>query len=438
MAIKQMLSNLGLSSLEKLDSPLQWIDWNQRIKDALSLGGYSTIFRYPDKPNRRPTEDEDKFESRLEKWEEAQAQACSLIRSYCNQNARDLIRDINTATEMLNKLEAHYTPKGSAIFQALDLKYQSLSLADCKDINHFSEQLKAFRNELHALSDECKISGPHFINKFITSLGPSYDNFCRNFYQNHKLLSEKCADGTTIKAVTFEEAVMAAEMEEQAWKNNQQITALVTHQVQGSRSSKFCSHCVALGEYGKGHTKHECWKLHPEKKTTYDARRRARRNQKDRRQGLKAKNESDATLEHIGAVVAQAPLPVAEPRRLPGTERNILMPAAQSPIGQTFLQVHWLVDTGCSNHTTWRKDVFLPGTLKFYSGDAMQGFGGLSKRPYMIGTAQVACRVRGSLVYLQLTDCFYHPQAGCNIISTAQLRKKGATLCFTDSPPVLQ
>lgn len=65
----------------------------------------------------------------------------------------------------------------------------------------------------------------------------------------------------------------------------------------------------------------------------------------------------------------------------------------------------------------------------------MQGFGGLSKRPYMIGTAQVACKVQGSLVYLQLTDCFYHPQAGCTIISTAQLRKRGATLCFTNSPP---
>lgn len=78
MATKQMLTNLGLSSLEKLDSPLQWIDWNQRIKDALSIGGYSKIFRCPDKPTQRSTEDDDKFESRLEKWEEAQAQACSL------------------------------------------------------------------------------------------------------------------------------------------------------------------------------------------------------------------------------------------------------------------------------------------------------------------------------------------------------------------------
>jgi hypothetical protein len=65
----------------------------------------------------------------------------------------------------------------------------------------------------------------------------------------------------------------------------------------------------------------------------------------------------------------------------------------------------------------------------------MQGFGGLSKQPHMIGTAQVSCKVQGSLVHLQLTDCFYHPQAGCNIISTAQLRKRGATFTFTKSPP---
>ena len=299
-----MLSGLSLAAIEKLDSTLQWINWNQRIKDALTLGGYSMIFRHPDKPIQKLSEDEDTFESRLEKWEEAQAQACSLIRSHCNQNARDIISDTSIATEMLNKLEVRYTPKGSAIFQALDLKYQSLSLADCRDITHFSEQLKAFRNDLHALSDECKISEPHFINKFITSLGPNYDTFCRNFYQNHRLLSESSADETVTRAVTFEEAVMAAEMEEQAQKNNQQAAALVAHQVQEHKPSKVCSHCVALGENGKGHTKDDCWKLHPDKKKLYDARVRARRHQRDKRQDLKAQKENDTTTPHIGAVVA--------------------------------------------------------------------------------------------------------------------------------------
>ena len=265
-----MLTGSSLSAIQQLNNSLQWIDWSQHIKDHLTLAGYSKVFRHPKQPSQRPAEDDDKFESRLEKWEEAQAHACFLIRSHCNQRARGIISNTNTAVEMLIKLEARYTPKGSVIFQALDLKYQSLSLADCRDITHFSEQLKAYRNDLHMLSDECKIGEPQFINKFITSLGPCYDTFCRNFYQNHNLLSEKSADGTTVKAVTFEEAVMVAEMEEQTQKNSQQVTALAADQVQRSRLFKLCSNYVTPGDHGKRQNKNDCWKLQPEKKKVYD------------------------------------------------------------------------------------------------------------------------------------------------------------------------
>ena len=39
---------------------------------------------------------------------------------------------------------------------------------------------------------------------------------------------------------------MAAEMEEQAQENNQQVTALVAHQVHVNRPCKLCSHLLEL------------------------------------------------------------------------------------------------------------------------------------------------------------------------------------------------
>lgn len=137
------------------------------------------------------------------------------------------------------------------MFQALDLKYQPLSLAYCRDITHFYEQLKAYRNGLHVLSNECKISELHFVDKYNTSLGPRYDAFSRNLYQDHKLIFETSADGTTAKAIAFEKAVIAVEREEQTQKNNQQVTALIAHQVQKHKPSRFCSKRVTSGHRSK-------------------------------------------------------------------------------------------------------------------------------------------------------------------------------------------
>ena len=69
------------------------------------------MFRNPTRPSRKPTEDDNNFESRLEDWEEAQAQACSLNRSHCNRSTRGIVSNANTTIEMLTKPKVHYTLK---------------------------------------------------------------------------------------------------------------------------------------------------------------------------------------------------------------------------------------------------------------------------------------------------------------------------------------
>jgi hypothetical protein len=105
----------------------------------------------------------------------------------------------------------------SAIFQQLDRRYHDLTLAECKGVSDFAEQLQEARNELLELDETCLIGEPHFVNKFLSGLGPSFDIFLTSFYQTHSLIPER-GDKNEIatKAVTFETAVIAAEKEEQS------------------------------------------------------------------------------------------------------------------------------------------------------------------------------------------------------------------------------
>ncbi|KAH7394706.1 hypothetical protein BKA66DRAFT_381829, partial [Pyrenochaeta sp. MPI-SDFR-AT-0127] len=64
--------------------------------------------------------------------------------------------------------------------------------------------------------ETCKISEPHFVNRFLTGLGDNYNVFLASFYQNNRLIPERDAQNVITKdAVTFDEAVIAAEKAEQ-------------------------------------------------------------------------------------------------------------------------------------------------------------------------------------------------------------------------------
>ena len=83
----------------------------------------------------------------------------------------------------------------------------------------FAEKLRKAKNELLPLHSSCKIGEPHFIHKFLSSLGPSFDIFYGTFSQTLSLLPIKATDETVnTAAVTFDETVIAAKKEEQRLK----------------------------------------------------------------------------------------------------------------------------------------------------------------------------------------------------------------------------
>jgi hypothetical protein len=418
-----------LEQIPLLEGPSGYMKWKQKIEDWLGLYGYGRLLREQTvQPTRRDRESDNEYLNRAEIWEEKQERGYSAIRSRCGLNAREELKGVSRVDVALAKLKSRFQPKGSAIFQQLDQNYTGLTLEQCKSVSEFAEKLRTARNEIHLLDETCKISEPHFVNKFLTGLGDSYNVFLTSFYQNNRLIPERDAQNVIIKdAVTFDEAVIAAEKEEQRQRfreRNREETALVAQR----RPELYCPHC------GKNsHTRDECWELYPELKARAMAERASRRR---KREELKSRrNEREGAGNTAATPVSNLAF---QNEWAPAIEQGLsfafpaVSPSTASPGVSQLLEDNWVVDSGCTSHSSCRKSVFLPGSLRTYNGPPVNGFGGSRQQPTMIGTAIVACDSNERRELLTLSDTLYHPNAGCNLISISQLRKKGAKLGFSN------
>ena len=217
----------GLQNIAKLESTAGWTKFNQEMKDYLAMNGFGDLLgRNKDRPLDQGTLSPKEFEAKQEAWLDKQERACAAVRSRLGYNAREEVKDKAVLDEMFLGLKKRFRPTGSAIFQHLDRWYHELTLAECKGVSDFAENLREARNELLELDKTCVIGEPHFVNKFLAGLGPDYDIFLTSFYQTHSLIPEWGeGDQLAVQAVTFEEAVMAAEREEQSQKVREEKTA---------------------------------------------------------------------------------------------------------------------------------------------------------------------------------------------------------------------
>ncbi|KAF1981047.1 hypothetical protein K402DRAFT_343196, partial [Aulographum hederae CBS 113979] len=210
-----VISTSSLGSIAILESPAGWIKWHREISDYIGIVGYGDLLGRNRSPPAKGALSDDKWEDRKEAWHSKQDKACSAIKSRLDFNARKEVNGLDTLETVLNKLKTRYKPTGSAIFQELDRRYHELTLADCTGVNHFASQLRKARAELLELDSDCAVGEPHFVNKFLTGLGPDYKPFLTAFYQNHQLIPTRKDDGeVTAKAVTLDEALVLAEREE--------------------------------------------------------------------------------------------------------------------------------------------------------------------------------------------------------------------------------
>ncbi|KAI8397508.1 hypothetical protein FOFC_20780 [Fusarium oxysporum] len=375
-ASKESTGTLGnLASIPKLESTAEWINWDREMKDHLTVSGYGDLFkRNKEKPTGAGAETIEKIDN----WLSKQERACGAVLNRLGYNAREQVKNKETVTEMFSELEKRFKPKGSAVFQELDRRYNTLTLDQCSGVMNFAERLREAQSELLQLDETCKIGRPQFINKFLTGLGPEYEVFLTAFYQNHNLLPERGPNGEVTKpAVTFEIALSAAEQEEmnlqQREKDKIQQTALLAraHSNRKDRTIQTCDHCNK-----PGHTKAGCFGLHPDLLEEFRKKRTFRNERRETKLGKRKENSSPPQLdENYTAAVSflntafisfqpQFGLAASEPSKL-------------------LERIH-VLDSGASSHTFCHRQNFT--SLEKFTGPAINGIAGSAIMPEGQGT----------------------------------------------------
>ncbi len=268
---------ISLSTLSILESSFQWVKWSRDIKDYLTMTGFGDLLVRSASLPEQSIFSAEIWEVKKESWTAKQERTCAVMRNRLGYNACESVKLLVTVATILSKIELRFRATGSAVFFFLDREYHELTLADCTGVMDYSEKLRKAKNELLELDSSCKIGEPHFVHKFLSGLGTGYKIFLATFSQTHSLIGATAADGfAVVGAVTFDEAVMAAEKEEQRMKHQEEPESAYigigtkTNPDQVTLNVPYCTHC-----HKNYHTATDCWALHPDlKKQSNNKKRR--------------------------------------------------------------------------------------------------------------------------------------------------------------------
>ena len=241
---------ISLFTLLILESSSQWVKWSRDIKDYLTMTGFGDLLTRNASLSKQSTLSAETWEAKKEFWTAKQERTCAVIRNRLGYNVRKSVKLLATIATILNKIELRFRPTGSAVFVSLDREYHEVTLADCTGVMDYAKKLRKAKNKLLKLDSSCKIGEPHFVHKFLSGLSTRYEIFLATFSQTHSLIGTTAADGiAAVTAVTFDEAVMAAEKEEQRMKHQEEPksayigTGTKTNPDQVTLNVAYCTHC---------------------------------------------------------------------------------------------------------------------------------------------------------------------------------------------------
>lgn len=256
----------GLQKITKLESPDQYIEWHRQITDFLSTHNYGRLFHaLKEAPVKLQSDTEREYANVLEKWEEKQDNACNCVRATLGFNAREIVKPtpdapFNRLHEVLDAIEEHYKPTGSANYQELDRDYHELSLDNCKGVMNFASKLQEANNRLLEINSTLGYNTPQLVNKFLIGLGDNFSAFRTTFYQTHQLIPERDKKGV-VKApgVSWDKTIREAQHFEKNQKAEEQAKVALLAAKRRRDDREKCGHCKR-----PGHIEERCWNLHPE------------------------------------------------------------------------------------------------------------------------------------------------------------------------------
>ncbi len=124
----------------------------------------------------------------------------------------EAVRNFSTFAKIIVKVETGFQLSKSAVFTALDRKYNKFSFSDGNKVKEFAKKLCKGKKKPFKLDFSSKIGKPHFIYKCSSIFGHNFDIFCAAFSQTYLLLTNKSAGEIIDTAAVL--------LTRQSWKSN--------------------------------------------------------------------------------------------------------------------------------------------------------------------------------------------------------------------------
>jgi hypothetical protein len=251
--------------------------------------------------------------------------------------------------------------------------------------------------------------------RFIRRLGSTYSHHVGDFQRNRVFIRNKETDDDDdeLKIVSFNELVRATLTEEQRLKRDEDNTALIgmpAHQTLPLTSTgldqkvvDWCTRCNITG-----HKLPTCFHEHKH------LRPPGWKPQGERKKGKGKKGEKDGTRDYNRDNGRQ------KKRHRANSEASDDIIAAVAMLSSKELRDEFIMDSGCSNHCTWNRELFVEYT-ELSNPPQIKGIGGSKVTPIGVGTIRLLTDKKTLL----LKETYHSPAAGANLISSGQLHQKG-------------
>ena len=385
-----------LALVPELTGSENWDTFYRKLQDFLVLSDLWDALEEPE-----PTDKSPELANQLAKWKRKQIRTCTIIRSRCNHNFYYLVKDLTHPKTILDTLEKNCKLHGTGILTELYKQLSLLQKSDYSGVQEYAAKLREIQTKLENLGPEAAISKVQMIIYFLRGLGPAFEMFQASFSQTNVFISVKDQ-----KAVSFDEAVMAATSEERRLNSlDTGGVAMIASHPQLQPDEVIVKKCGGCGK--AGHIKKKCWKTHPEL-----------RPQKRRREDGDDKSSQKKTPPEEN----YANLSFTEPS--PSSER-IYMAHSHPTLGLDEL----IFDSACTKTTVMSKDCF----RTYKTSDTLpmiHGIGGSQVKPVGIGEIGIACQTsKGPRTIM--VEAMHCPELGANLLSIPQLTEMGAAVEFS-------
>ena len=170
----------AFKDVAELEDHSGYLKWSRSVKNKLKQ---HALWGYIDKKNALSKEPAANSVNR-KAWRRKNMSIIGCIRVCISVSLQDKYESITTASELWEKLEEDL--KGFSFIHDVFIELQTLTLAQCSDLNDYCKRFTELCDEIVQYSPDLKLNDLYLIVVFHHGLGPTYDFYVTQFNELHQ------------------------------------------------------------------------------------------------------------------------------------------------------------------------------------------------------------------------------------------------------------